>query len=69
MPIFEFRCKDCRQVFEKLVAASAAAGEQECPHCGSRSVTRLLSMFAAAGAGARGGGSPGGCCGGGCGCH
>jgi putative FmdB family regulatory protein len=74
VPIFEYRCKKCGEVFEQLVRA---AGEVvACPSCASRSVAKLLSVPSAprtAGSGApprSGGGEGGGCCsGGGCGCH
>lgn len=69
MPLFEFRCKDCKQVFEKLVSGNAAQGP-ECPACGGKEVNKLLSTFAARGSSGSGGApSGGGGCGTGCGCH
>jgi putative FmdB family regulatory protein len=72
MPIYEYRCRDCGQSFERLVH-----GEQGvlCPACDSPDVARLLSLFGfKSGQGfvaSASGGSGGGCgCGrGGCGCH
>lgn len=75
MPIFEYRCKDCTHTFEKLVSASNAAAGQECPECQSHNSMKLLSVFAAQGAGAApaASGVPAparrGGCGSGCGCH
>ena len=73
MPIFEYRCRKCGEVFEQLVRA---AGEVvACPACASRSVAKLLSVPSAprstrAGVTSGGSGDGGGCCsGGGCGCH
>jgi putative FmdB family regulatory protein len=40
MPIYEFECEACGEVFEELVAAGAAA---PCPRCGSERTRRLLS--------------------------
>ena len=65
MPIFEYRCKDCKNDFEALVAASAAAQPRPCPECGGSNTSKLLSMFAAsvpagAPASAPAGAAPGG---------
>jgi putative FmdB family regulatory protein len=40
MPIYEYRCSECNAGFEVLVRGSSAVS---CPHCGSRSVEKLLS--------------------------
>lgn len=45
MPIYEYRCADCRREFEALVRSSS---EPACPHCGSRRLDKLLSVFATA---------------------
>jgi putative FmdB family regulatory protein len=52
MPIYEYRCQSCRQVFQKLQPMSAGKEGVSCPSCGSRRVERQLSVFAS--------GSPGG---------
>lgn len=45
MPIFEYRCRACRERFERLLPR--AQGEPPaCPRCASREVERLLSTFA-----------------------
>jgi putative FmdB family regulatory protein len=46
MPIFEYRCQDCRQLFQKLQLAGAGTTTITCPSCGSRRVERQLSVFA-----------------------
>jgi putative FmdB family regulatory protein len=42
MPIFEYHCMECDEVFETIVL-----GEQEvlCPFCTGKNVTKLLSTF------------------------
>jgi putative FmdB family regulatory protein len=70
MPLYEYRCHDCHERFEKYVRAWGEA--VDCPACASSAVDKLLSTFAFASAGGRGSapspGGGGGCCGGGCGC-
>jgi len=47
MPIFEYRCDDCGNKFEKLVRSSAQEAAAECPSCGRDHVTTQVSSFAA----------------------
>lgn len=47
MPLFEYRCRECRQDFELLIRRAEVA---RCPECGSESVDKLLSETAAAAA-------------------
>jgi putative FmdB family regulatory protein len=71
MPVYEYRCPACARLFEKLVSYSQADRDAECPACGERA-GKVLSTFAAIGAGsssvAAESAAPagGGCCGGGC---
>jgi putative FmdB family regulatory protein len=44
MPLFEYICKSCGEVFEQLVTA---ARKPVCPHCGSRKLKKQLSSFSA----------------------
>lgn len=71
MPIYEYRCKQCDQEFEKYVPGAATA--VACPSCASAEVMRKLSVFGLKTAGAVHSAAPmssgGGCCGGGCACH
>ena len=46
MPIFEYRCSDCETKFEQLVL-SRNSEPVVCSDCGSPSVERLFSTFAA----------------------
>jgi putative FmdB family regulatory protein len=40
MPVYEYRCCDCRATFEVLVRTASLV---TCPHCGSSSVDKLFS--------------------------
>ncbi|MBN1289054.1 MAG: zinc ribbon domain-containing protein [Actinobacteria bacterium] len=42
MPIFEFRCNDCRESFEKLCREGQ---EVVCPECGGADLKKLFSTF------------------------
>lgn len=42
MPIFEYRCKKCNEVFEVLVRSSQ---KPECPNCKSKRLEKLISTF------------------------
>ncbi|HUB87394.1 MAG TPA: zinc ribbon domain-containing protein [Verrucomicrobiae bacterium] len=71
MPIYEFHCEKCGRDSEILVR-STDWKNSECPHCGSKKLSKKFSTFAASSAG----GNPssrensgGHCCGGGCSCH
>lgn len=69
MPLYEFQCGDCQAEVELLVQGSS---EPECPECGSRQLTKLLSVVAAPSRDASpgpGGQRPAGPCGPSCGCH
>jgi putative FmdB family regulatory protein len=55
MPLFEFECQHCGNVFE-LRIATASTPAVRCPACGSGQVERLWSPFS----------SPSGSNGGGC---
>ncbi|MCF8063298.1 MAG: zinc ribbon domain-containing protein [Deltaproteobacteria bacterium] len=45
MPIYEYRCDACGEVFEQLVFASDKDEPVECPSCGRRKTKRQLSSF------------------------
>ena len=42
MPIYEYRCKDCDEVFEAIQKFSEAPLAQ-CPRCSGTSIERLIS--------------------------
>jgi putative FmdB family regulatory protein len=49
MPLFDYRCESCGEVFEILAGSSAAADEVVCPSCGSVGATRLFGCIALGG--------------------
>jgi len=46
MPIFEFKCKKCKNIFEELILSPAEEKKLSCPKCGSGSTEKLMSRFA-----------------------
>lgn len=73
MPLYEFRCRSCDDVFEVRRPMSESGDPASCPS-GHGDTVRLLSVFARTGAadavGSMPAGAPaggGGCCGGSCG--
>jgi putative FmdB family regulatory protein len=68
MPIYEFHCEKCEKDSEILIRSQNWEGT-ECPHCGSKKLSKKFSTFASTTEGAApkatGGGGCGGCCGGG----
>jgi putative FmdB family regulatory protein len=46
MPMFEFKCGDCGQVFERLLR-NASRPHPDCPHCSSSASERLWSRVSA----------------------
>jgi len=47
VPIYEYRCLECGEKFEKLVRFSTSTSEVECPKCGGQKVDKLISAFSA----------------------
>ena len=45
MPLFEYRCEDCRRKFTLLVGMVAQQAEQACPKCGGAKLQKLISRF------------------------
>ncbi|MBL8040618.1 MAG: zinc ribbon domain-containing protein [Chthonomonas sp.] len=45
MPIYEYRCEDCRHRFSVLVGIVAGDESAKCPKCESTSAKRLVSRF------------------------
>lgn len=46
MPIFEYRCEECAEEFEKLVFNNT---EVRCPKCDTKKVTKKFSLFGMSG--------------------
>jgi putative FmdB family regulatory protein len=47
MPIYEYRCKDCRREMSFIVFTQAQVPELRCKHCGSENLSQLISRFSA----------------------
>jgi putative FmdB family regulatory protein len=46
MPIYEYRCADCRKKTTVMTLSIGAAVEPVCQFCGGRSLTKLVSRVA-----------------------
>jgi len=46
MPIYEYRCGQCRRRFSVLTTIYSAPAAPRCSHCGSDNVRRLVSRVA-----------------------
>ena len=51
MPIFEFKCKKCGNVFEFLCFRSGEEDDVTCPSCGGHKTEKLLSKFSSTSSG------------------
>ncbi|MGA7911500.1 MAG: zinc ribbon domain-containing protein [Candidatus Dormiibacterota bacterium] len=45
MPIYEYRCDECRKRSSALLGSYMSA-DPPCPHCGKKALQRLVSNFA-----------------------
>lgn len=63
MPLYEYECKECHKNVEILV--NNMSTKPECPECGSKKLTKLLSVIGSPviQSGARPSSSEGGTCG------
>jgi putative FmdB family regulatory protein len=43
MPLYEYRCNNCKIEFEKIVSFSEADLKQQCPRCGSNQTIKKIS--------------------------
>lgn len=46
MPIYEYRCLNCKRAFSLLVGVVADANEPACPECGGKELKKLISRIA-----------------------
>ncbi|MFZ0731917.1 MAG: zinc ribbon domain-containing protein [Candidatus Sulfotelmatobacter sp.] len=54
MPLYEYQCRRCGHIFEKLRRIADADSDLECPKCHSDEIERQFSTFAAGGCGGSG---------------
>ena len=45
MPIYEYRCQECGEKFDKLVRSDNDQADLACPNCGSKQAEKLFSVF------------------------
>ncbi len=43
MPLYEFRCLKCNELFELLVMGGDDQGDMKCPRCASTAFERVMS--------------------------
>src|SRR5512143_2111250 len=46
MPIYEYRCADCKRRVSVFFRSFSATSDPQCPNCGSTLLTRLVSRVA-----------------------
>ena len=46
MPIYEYRCLDCRKRTSVFVRSVSSSVSPICDHCGGKNLSRLMSKFA-----------------------
>lgn len=51
MPIYEFKCKKCGNLYESLCFRSSGEDKGPCPSCGGNESEKQLSIFSSAGSG------------------
>jgi len=49
MPIYEYHCPKCGELFERFVRSFSTQQAATCPRCGSTEVEKLVSTFAGGG--------------------
>ena len=62
MPIYEYRCEDCKKISEVLVSASQG-NSLKCCYCGSSRLEKIISSNFAVSKGKSGSASDASCCG------
>jgi putative FmdB family regulatory protein len=45
MPIYEYRCRKCREVFERIQKVEEGGKSLKCPYCGGEKPEKVLSSF------------------------
>jgi putative FmdB family regulatory protein len=45
MPIYEFRCRKCDEVFERFMKVDEGGDSLKCPYCGEKKPEKILSSF------------------------
>jgi putative FmdB family regulatory protein len=46
MPTYEYRCRECHEVFDRVEPLAQHGGKHPpCPKCGSKNVEQILTPF------------------------
>ena len=45
MPIYEYQCRKCGKIFEKIQKMSERGNSLTCPYCGGKKPEKILSSF------------------------
>ena len=45
MPIYEYRCRKCGKLFEKIQKMDEGGDSLQCPYCGGQKPERMFSSF------------------------
>ena len=49
MPIYEYRCRKCGEVFERFMKVNERGDSLTCPYCGETKPKKILSSFSSKG--------------------
>ncbi len=59
MPVYEYKCKDCGEVFDMFFfTAQQDVDKNPCPKCNGTEVSKLMSVFGSCDSSSSGGCSP-----------
>ena len=61
MPIYEYRCSDCGDDFERFLRSMFSKETITCPSCGSEHVNKAFSLFGSTSSSASGASSAAAC--------
>ena len=45
MPIYEYQCRKCGKIFEKIQKVNEGGNSLTCPYCGGKKPEKILSSF------------------------
>jgi len=45
MPIYEYQCRKCGRIFEKIQKVDEGGNSLKCPFCGEQKPEKILSSF------------------------
>lgn len=45
MPIYEYKCRACNEIFSLLQSINSTESDTECPKCASKTVKKIVSSF------------------------